>query len=330
MAIPLLFLHGIRGSRLCVGDDAQIIWQLSCEDHPDAHLIALHPDAAGGLSPTDPARPVRPFDLEADVYGRFTQAFQPRNLIAPAYDWRMNPARAFKSIRHLIPHEPMDIVTHSMGMNLLAWAVSTGEIQPSHIRRLIMVTPPFGGSLDILHVLLNGEDPEQSGDAATAYGRLVRAFPSLYCLIPRPGYGLIQNERHVELDFLQPESWPEEYLGEHHEYGSIFAKLLEGARSDREHLKTFEHILKESLADRSLIIQASGMPTPSNVELKPDGSMEGLAIDAHGDGRLSSAASLPSGGHDRVKIFGDPKRPVPHGDVLNLSPVLEAIQGFLD
>jgi pimeloyl-ACP methyl ester carboxylesterase len=329
MQTPILFLHGIRGSRLTTGSPPRIIWELACENHPESHLLALHPDAKGQLRADDPTQTIAPFDLEQTVYGRFLSAFQNSALHAPAYDWRLNPARAFEAIRPHLPKKDFHVVTHSMGMNLLAWALVNGEIDPERIRKIVLVTPPFGGSIDVLHILLNGADPEQAIETAHTYGLLVRAFPALYRLLPRPGYRLVLDASHSEPDILMSETWPPELLGEHFKYTEVFSRLLRDARKDRDDLLAFESLLEEKFQKDCIIFQAQGGRTPAQVRLDKQGQFEVLAVDDTGDGRLTSRASLPLRAQLVSRSFGSTSAPIPHGELLNQDEALKAIAEFL-
>jgi hypothetical protein len=219
-----------------------------------------------------------------------------------------------------------------MGLHLLGELVMMGALPLARIRRLVLAAPSFGGALDIQHVLLSGCDREADcGDATgNAYGLLVRGFPSLYRLLPVPGYGLLVNSEGLALDPLDLENWPLEALeGEGRPH--LLARLLEGARRDRARLLGFAARLEE-LDKRLLIVSGQGLPTPLRCR------MEGPRMSCHavdltmgtaGDGRLALAAQRPLGQELPHEIFGDAVRPLAHGEILRHGEVLARIAAFL-
>lgn len=332
---PLIFLHGIRGSRLAeMGAEPEIVWQLADEHHPRVGRIALH--GAGGDGAAGP--PVAPLDLEPEVYGPFLQRFARRGpLIAPPWDWRLAPADALERIAGQLPTDTsFDVVTHSMGLHLLAESVLSGRLPQELLRRLVLVTPPFRGSLDIFHVLRSGCDRPPtdggSGEDATGafYGPLVRGFPALYRLLPVPGSGLVVDAEGREPDLLEPASWPADQAGVDGRHTRAFHELLAGARRDRERLRQFVDRLAGPLAERCLVLLASGVPTPSRLRLPlGDGEPE-LSFDVNGDGRLVPASSRPPRPGPIVETVGNPQHPVPHGDVMREEASLSRIEAWLD
>ena len=334
---PLLFLHGIRGSRLAIDgpQGPEIIWELADESHPLGHLLGLHHDDAGRELPADPARPVFPLDLEPEVYGPFLAWAAVRGpLIAPAWDWRMAPDQAARSVAHRVPAGQLDVVSHSMGLHVLGELVRTGVLPMERMRRLALVAPSFGGALDILHVLLSGCDREaDEGDATgRAYGHIVRSLPSLYRLLPVPGHGLLTNGDGHDLDPLEFTCWPSDALGEGERHRRTLEGLLEGARRDRERLAHFTASLPE-LGERLLILAGSGQVTPVRCRMAGDDLSclaSHLEFSAEGDGRLSLGAQQPAAGGLARDVFGREGAPVSHGDILRRPEVLDRLRAFLD
>jgi hypothetical protein len=335
--LPLLFLHGIRGSRLAVETETgpEIIWQLADEAHPRAPLLALLHDADGTLRPADPTLPVYPLDLEPEVYGPFLEwANQRGGLHAPAWDWRLEPGRVASMLAEELPHNTMDVVLHSMGLHVLCELVMGGALPLERIRRLVLVAPAFGGALDILHVLLSGCDREADGADATgrAYGHLVRSLPSLYRLLPVPGYGLLRDGQGQERDPLHFNHWPEDALGDEGRHADHLRLVLEGARRDRARLLAFSVRLQE-LGDRVLVLAGTGQPTPVGCAMTSERmscQASHLQLDPAGDGRLALLAQQALGHRLPMEVIGDEQSPVPHGDILRREGVLSRIGAHLD
>lgn len=327
---PLLFLHGIRGSRLAIRDNGQtrVIWQLSDEENPLGHLLALRHE--GGVPrPLDPLRPVFPLDHEPDVHDAFLAWARHRGPVAaPVWDWRLPPSRQAVDVAARLPADPLDVVVHSMGLHLLAELVMQGLLPWERVGRLALVTPAFGGALDILHVLLSGADREaECGDATgRSYGALVRSLPALYRLLPVPGYGLLQDAAGRDLDPLDEARWPQDGGRDG------FERLLEGAREDRDTLAAFAAGLPRRASDVRVFL-ASGMPTP--IRCRMEGEIMACGISrvefaAKGDGRLALAAQLPRDFPLDHEILGGEDDPIAHGDVLGHPSLQARLAAFLD
>jgi len=332
--LPLLFLHGIRGSRLAIRENggARVIWQLSDEENPQGHLLALCHEA-GVPRPLDPERPVFPLDHEPDVHDAFLCWARRRGPIhAPVWDWRLPPSERAAHVAAGMPEGPWDVVVHSMGLHLLAELVMQDHLPLTHVRRLALVTPVFGGALDILHVLLSGADREADcGDATgRCYGSLVRSLPALYRLLPVPGHGLLLDDCGRELDPLDPARWSHEGAADSRR--DVLEQMLAGARRDRDTLAAFSTLLP-GLGGRTLALLATGMPTPTRCRM--EGGTMGCAVSQvemspQGDGRLALRAQLPLGTPLPHVILGREEDPVAHGDVLGRSDLLARLETFLD
>lgn len=337
-AHPLIFLHGIRGSRLAeLGPEPEIVWQLADERHPRVGRIALH-WVDGAARPLQPDPPVVAFDLEPEIYGPFLERFARRGpLFAPPWDWRLAPAEAFDGIVDRLPADgAVDVVTHSMGLHVLAQAVQSGWLATERLRRIVLVTPPFRGSLDIFHVLRSGCDRSPVGDGCledatgAAYGPLVRGFPALYRLLPAPGSGLVVDADGHEPDLLDSAAWPPDQCGADGRHAAAFQQLLAGARRDRATLARFAERLAGELASRTLVLRAAGVPTPSRLILSSTGGEPELRLDDQGDGRLVPASSCPPVMGPLVETVGQPADPVSHGEVMRRPDTLARIEAWLD
>ncbi len=333
---PILLLHGIRGARLGFkGNPApEIIWELANEDHPRKHLMALTLDESGRAHSLDPANELVAVDLEPGVYGHFLEHYASR-VIAPAWDWRKAPDQALEELElDLSGHATLDVVTHSMGLQMLAELLLGGRLKLEQLRKVVLVAAPFGGSLDILHVLLLGCDrggnPEEQ-----QYGALVRSFPALYHLLPVPGYGLVLGSENAEPELLDPAAWPQASFGEQGQYRQRVTGLLQRALRNRQRLDEALRLLA-CLGDRLLILSGKGEITPVRLQFSAGGcDPASVEMSTEGDGRLALEAQSPEKrlpGHfskSTSKVFGDTDKPMRHGDMLQESLVIKEIDRFL-
>lgn len=333
---PLLFLHGVRGSRLAIrtSEGPRIIWQLADEENPLGHLMALRHEGEGAPRPANSASPAFPLDLEPEVHGPLLEWAARRGpSLAPVWDWRMAPSLVATSLASGLPRGELDVVVHSMGLHILAELVQRRLLPLERVRRLALVTPAFGGALDILHVLLSGCDRESDGADATgrAYGSLVRGLPALYRLLPVPGHGLLQNELGQDLDPLDLALWPLDTYGPEARHRHTLDRLLDEARQDRRTLREFALRLPR-LGSRVLILAGLGVPTPVRCrmeEARMSCASSRVEMSRSGDGRLALAAQLPQGLSLPCREFGDERDPVAHGEVLRRPAVLACLEDFL-
>ncbi len=333
---PLLLLHGIRGARLGLRGNPrpEIIWELANEDHPQKHLMALRLDESGNAHALDPTNELVAVDLEPDVYGRFLGHHASR-VIAPAWDWRKAPDQAVEELElDLSGHSALDVVTHSMGLQMLAELLRSGRLKLEQLRKVVLVAAPFGGSLDILHVLLLGCD-RGGNPAEQQYGALVRSFPALYHLLPVPGYGLVHSSENLEPELLDPAVWPQAIFGEKGQYRQRLTGLLARTRSNRDRL---DEALRQlaALGERLLILCGVGEPTPLHLQFGASGcDPASVEMGPEGDGRLALGAQSPEGRlpglfkQVQLKTFGSDAWPMRHGDMLQESIVIEEIDRFL-
>jgi hypothetical protein len=217
---------------------------------------------------------------------------------------------------------------------MLAELVQRGFLPLERVRRLALVTPAFGGALDILHVLLSGCDRESDGGDATgrSYGSVVRGLPALYRLLPVPGHGLLQNQEGLELDPLDPLRWPTDSCGPDDRHCPSLDQVLASAREDRQTLQEFAQRLP-SLGSRLLICRGRGVPTPVRCRMVGPGmscSSSQIEMQLEGDGRLALSAQLPLLGSLPQQVFGDERDPVAHGEILRRADVLAQLARFLD
>jgi pimeloyl-ACP methyl ester carboxylesterase len=334
--IPLLLLHGLRGSQLVLEDNyhSETIWKLANENHPLAYLLALHQNGDNISVPAEPGTKVSSSIVEAEMHEAFIKYFsKERQVIVPAIDWRLSPTQAMEQIRRQFPTDKeIDIVTHSLGMYYLAAAVELGYLDLGQIRKLALVTPPFGGSLDILNVLLSGYDrnPETVDHASHAYGMMVRTFPALYRLLPEVEFEQVQDESAANIDLLDVANWPPWIFGPDNMYRNVFADHLLAAKQDKDKIDDFYKKLSISKKDKLLIIAANGMLTPKTTILDNNSGELDSEFDYSGDGRLLIQATRPADLDLKRVVIGDRNKPIAHGAVLTSSTTLQILKNWFN
>jgi hypothetical protein len=319
---PLLLLHGVRGASLVQMDEGTptTLWCLADENHPRAQLLALQHGPDGTAVPLFPGADIRPGVLEHEIYGPFVTHFSSRQpLLAPAFDWRLAPGQSGITLRHLFSGSgSLDVVSHSMGLLMLLEALHRGWLDTSRLRRVVLVTPPFCGSADIVSLLSSGIDcSADDGLGERRYDHcLARSFPALYRLLPGADCSACSR------DWLAEETWLPR-LGEPSAMLNDFFRHLEDTRTDRRNWAAALHGLLDLPAGRVLILAGRGVPTL----LDPDHPAE---ITREGDGRLPLCSTRPPGCRLPRVILGSVEDPVKHGEILADPRALAVIGHWLE
>lgn len=318
----LLLLHGVRGASLVQMDEGipTTLWSLADENHPRAQLLALQHGPEGSAQPLFPGANIRPGVLEQEIYGPFVTHFSSRQpLLAPAFDWRLAPRQSAAGLHHLFAGmAPLDVVSHSMGLLMLLEVLHRGWLKPSRLRRVVLVTPPFCGSADIVSLLSSGIDcSADDGLGERRYDHcLARSFPSLYRLLP--GADCTACSR----DWLAEETWMHR-LGESSAMHADFFRHLAETRQDRNHWADALQGLLGLPAGRVLILAGNGVPTL----LDPD---RPAVVTREGDGRLPLCSTRPPGCRMPRVVLGTEEYPVKHGEILTDPRSLAVIGEWLD
>jgi len=162
-----------------------------CQHDPDPNVLApLHTsgrkDAAGRPLELTAAGPIRA------VYTPFFDQVHPASTRKVYtfynYDWRLdlrfNGARLWHLLETSGEGQPWDIVCHSQGGFLLAWAsILAGPAQfRRFVRRVVCFGVALQGTVNAVEALLDGFTlaPQIAASAAT-----VRSWPSIYMMMPR-------------------------------------------------------------------------------------------------------------------------------------------------
>ncbi len=319
---PLLFLHGIRGSALVrkrTGGET-LLWNLEQEFRPGAEALALRICANGRALPRERGVRIGAGPVEDSLYGPFLEDRRGKSrLIAPCWDWRLAPEQALEAIRgELQVLDRVDVVCHSMGSQILLEALACGLLRPEQLERIVFVTPPFCGSLDIVSLLRDGRDCGGSEDEAERQydSALARSFPALYHLLPGPGCPPPLG------DWLRKQAWPRDFPPSHAERLQFQLLLAQARRAMLRRRKALWQLFR-SHPRQALILAGSGVPTISSVEGAPRTSLKG-------DGRLLVSVTRPPSCPWPRRILGSPQRPMPHGEFLATDRGVAACCAFLD
>ena len=317
----LILLHGIRGATLAQRDEDSFtrIWSLAQEFHPRSLLLALQSDEGGRVVPMMPEARIFAETLEDEIYGPFLNTFQStESVLAPPFDWRLAPAQALESLAPTFAGSgSLNLVTHSMGLFVLLEALRQKLLDPSRLARLVLVTPPFCGSADIVSLLARGIDSSADGELGERrYDHcLARSFPSLYRLLPGVDCaGCSKN-------WLDASSWHALLAGDPATARSFFLQLSL-AREDRLAWQEQFRDLCRRLPDDILLLAGTGVPTQVNPEQATDVSREG-------DGRLLVCSTRPPDCPLPRVVLGSQTNPVKHGEILTDARALDLIARWL-
>lgn len=318
----LLLLHGIRGARLThrTPSGREVIWSLEQELHPDSHLLALGSTPEGRALPLVPGTVIEAGPLEQEIYRLFCEATRDRfTLLAPPWDWRLAPAQAVEALEPLLAQAgPLDLVTHSMGLLVLLECLDRGLLKPDRLGRVVLVTPPFCGSADVVSLLARGIDcSADDGLGERRYDHcLARSFPALYRLLPGADCQACRR------DWLAEETWTSQ-LPDTPALRDPFLLELARARADRQRWAGALERLVSQAGSRLLILAGRGTPTL----LDPD---HPGGISTEGDGRLPLCSTRPAGLELPRVVLGAPGDPVKHGEILNDDRARRVILDWLE
>ncbi len=329
---PLLVLGGLLGYRLACDTDQgrSIVWTLEHPVEQVGHLLLDH--SLGRPAPASGRPELFPCEIEQVIFSPLLQHFSAgssgRKLLLPLLDWRLSARDQCPLMLQALPREgQIDVVTHSWGLHLLLALLGPDGLGIERIRRVILVTPPFGGSLDSLVALRCGIDRLNVGSGRDM-GWLTRSFPALFDLLPEPGYGMVRNQQGDELDLLAESSWPRSL-------GHSLRPLLMAAGAFRYERQCRIKRFLPALADRCLVLAGCGMDTALELRL-PAGEIVWdcdpafLSMGTQGDGRLPLVSTMPREPVLTRLVLGDTGQPVCHGEIFYRPGVLQLLESWLD
>jgi pimeloyl-ACP methyl ester carboxylesterase len=342
--IPLIFVHGFKGSRLAT-PAGRIDWLTGATAvglrTPN---LALPARFEQGRQQEDDRRPAGPLEkvvviprlLEEQVYGPFLNAI--RNSGVPfhpfAYDWRRDNHESserltdfVRTVRKQHGGGPVRIVAHSNGGLVTLHALHEGMEGVEHI---LFAGVPFAGGVGFLEDMHTGTASGLNKKVLSP--AVVATFPSVYAFFPLHGARLTDETGHdLGIDMLQAKSWREHRLGlyQHpHRIGEDFDRFLEEtlarARRFRERL-----VKRISAYPRIDVLVGGGHPTLAAIARKPgrhapewdvrNGAKE------DGDGRVCTVHAVPPEGIP----FERHESKFTHGAILDDPQVQKLLEIFL-
>jgi pimeloyl-ACP methyl ester carboxylesterase len=313
--IPLLFIHGFKGSHL-VSPDGTTSWlnsyqalglentklQLSMEWNQDKQIE----DGLQAKNILDSISLV-PYLYKKNIYGTWldlAKASQ-RPFYTFAYDWRRDNLESLKKFETLVQeiykkHQTkIQIVAHSMG-GLITFAM-LNEF-PHFVHDVTFVGVPFRAGISFLQDMTVGTrtgfnsrilDPETLG-----------SFPSVYSLYPLDSTGLLsdQDGRPLKFDFYNADDWMKYKVGlfssdkNKIEKMTFFIKTLEQAKKFRS-LISFKEINYPPItvvnSNQFFTIEKVTVTKHQNSFIWDFKSKQNLC---HGDGRVCATNALPPEG----------------------------------
>lgn len=199
--LPLIFVPGIFGSKLCEdGDPKKLLWG-SVSAWKQLPLLKLDADGRTSKVRVAECGIIDEFvyfgSLGQDVYGRFIESLSPdykvgTNLFVFSYDWRLssfeNADRFEAAIERyakqlqLGDSDQFAVVAHSMGGLIVTLSLNRGN---RRISKLVTVSTPFQGSAEVLPSLEEGWGWLQHQFVSMDQVReTVLSFPAIYELFP--------------------------------------------------------------------------------------------------------------------------------------------------
>lgn len=223
--VPLLFLHGLKGS-LLRDADGRVAWLTRAQlTGLDRRTLALplewrgHAQARDGLRATEAMRRVSivPIVFEPDVYATWLGAARAwgRPFEELAYDWRRDLHEAAEALEARLDElrqrlgEPAQVIAHSMG-GLIALAVLNRR--PDLFAGAVFCGSPIRGGVGFLEDMHCG--PAVGLNSRVLDVRTLFSFPSVYTFFPDNGDGLVDRDGGpLPISFFDVADWERLRLG---------------------------------------------------------------------------------------------------------------------
>lgn len=332
MKKPVIFIHGLKGSRL-VTAAGRCDWLTGAMAlglrTPDLSLpIRFEGDCQvrddrAAAAPLDKVTVV-PWVFEENVYAPWLETLRRsgRPWHAFAYDWRRDNAEsaaAFKAfveqVRREAGNAPVDIVAHSMGGLITLAALHDGL---RGVERVLFAGSPLRGGVGFLEDLHAGTRTGLNRGVLSP--AVLATFPSVYAFFPLAGAKLLDTAGNpLEIDLFRVESWRENQLGVFQAgrrppaaFDAFLRRALAAARG-------FRSLLERPIDDYPSIDVLVGDQQPTLASLRRRGSPGAYTWDFQrpgteaGDGRVCAANALPPGDIPHRRRTS----PLGHADLLN-------------
>lgn len=307
--IPIVFIHGVKGSELR-GPDRSLkwltLWQVAGLSTPNLALpLRWSPDGHQDLDDLQPSQPltaipVFPGLYQAEIYGPFLKAAA--RFGAPfypfAYDWRRDNLETLQKFQVFIENirqrhggVPVQVVAHSMG-GLITLALVNSH--PEYFAKIYFAGVPFTGGI--------GFFPDIHEGVATGFNRRILAppvigtFPSVYSFFALDGHGVVDEQgQALKVDFYSLADWRQQRWGFFRtrataEQETFLSQALEQA-------KKFRHLLEPRTHRYPAITAIVGDQHPTLAEIQRQGTdwRADSRPEVPGDGRVcATEAILPA------------------------------------
>lgn len=344
-AVPIVFIHGIKGAELR-NTQGKIAWlsssqalgfttaDIALETRFDAH--GTQPRGDLGATAVLAQIPLIPGIYAVDVYGPFLKrgAKSPRPFEPFFYDWRRDNEESLTQFEQFVEAAAktsdtgrVSIIAHSMG-GLLTFALINKR--PELVESAVFAGVPFKGGIGFLPDLHIGSDTGLNSKICSP--EVLATFPSVFSLFPLEHDALRDPMgRTVAADFFAAADWQRLKLGPYaagrqmpEGFDAFFGAALAKARTFRERL-----VVRPNLAyPPILVINSKAHKTPVAAVLGGIQSMAGLDFTSApmvpGDGRVAYATSLPPAGI----VFAELETKDDHAALLNDAAIAAAALAF--
>ncbi len=355
--MPIIFVPGVKASQLYDSYplDQERVWGRTFRDFVWGGGID-HLELRDGLYDASDERVLEPRGTIGYAYGRAIEhlrsAFGPRVYIF-TYDWRKsnddNARRLERFVRHLEGKlalrqtgERVAFVTHSMGGLVVRSLITLlgGKKAFERIGPLVFVAPPFRGSLDVVRLLVAGEESDGWFGDDESYRKIGRTLPSTYQLIANWPGSVVWKGSGGDVDLFEYGNWQANVQRP----GALRPELLERARAlrtgrgvrraTREGQEPPVPIAPDRLLarqDEVVVLLTEGAPTFERVEVDAENpanrnwfDFAGMTRTREGDGRVHLRSGALEGAV--LGIFRDVGG---HGTLLRNSRVYLAVEQAL-
>lgn len=308
--MPLVFIHGIKGSAL-TDDQGKLHWlTLGQAMGFSKSRITLPTEWKDDTQARDALKPsgilegvyVIPRLVGEKVYDPFLRAAEGMNrpFYAFAYDWRRDNLenldlfiKFLKETSAAHGNKKIQVVAHSMGGLITRAALAQS---PELFHSVVFAGVPFNGGVGFL--------PDVHAGVPVAFNKTILSpevlftFPSVYTLFPVKGSRIYDGQTEVELDFYNPDDWGKHKLG-------LFALALVSP-TQGQHLrlslkrgKEFRRLVAKPVNANVpvYVVLAKNTPTLARVLRNGPKSTRGYDFDTSprepGDGRVLERDAIP-------------------------------------
>jgi pimeloyl-ACP methyl ester carboxylesterase len=338
---PLVFIHGIKGSKLVDGD-GRLRWLSASTalglSTPDLRLPIRWKDGRqerDGLRPTEPLDAVEiiPGLLKSQVYGPWLRQAESlgRPLYGFAYDWRRDNQENLARFRECVSAvrarhggSPVQLVAHSMG-----GVISLPLLieRPDWFLHVLFATIPFRGGIGFLEDMHAGLPTGRNRKVTSP--EMLFTCPSAYTLYPIGRSDCLDSRGNpLPIDFFDPEQWVEHGMGIFADRAQATPDRMEFLRQALESARSLKllHSFRDQAYPPITVLASRAHPTLRIAVKSGPQAVRGWDFRSHarhpGDGRVCYDHMLPPEGFEYEIV--ETQRA--HSDVLNDPTVLDILR----